>query len=149
MLKTESRAIGNSVFHVRQLGTRVGRATLTRLLKTLGPAMGAFLEGRDLAKIEGEPSGSAMAKVLAELSGSLSDEDLDYFCRTFGEATLVETEAGRQVPLTLETQELLFAGKYDELFKWLLFCLEVNYSSFLAGFGPGNSLAPSQTAKAT
>lgn len=136
MLKTEIRTIGSNTYHVRQLGAKQGRQVLTRLIKTLGPVLGALLEGLDPKTVSVlDLKGEALARALTELAGRLGETDLDYLCGVFGETTQVEFPDGRVKPLTLEEQNLHFAGAYQDMFRWLSFALEVNFAGFFGALG--------------
>lgn len=133
MLEIRSKAIGNHTYRVRQLGAGEGRKALIRLVKILGPVFAPLLEGS--GKVGAgwsflETKASDVGRAFEVLAERLSDQDLDYFCATFGVCTELEWPDGRAKPLTLQEQELHFAGDYLAMFKWLAFCLEVNYSGF-------------------
>ena len=110
MIEVKSKEIGSHTYHVRQLGAKQGRAALTKLLNLAGNAFG------------GNP---------AAFFTSLSEQDLEYFCRVFGENTEVELALDRRIPLFLQQQEDHFAGQFGEMLEWLVFCVEINFSSFL------------------
>lgn len=160
MLKSQSRVIGNHTYRVRQLGASEGRKMLVRLVKALGPVLAALLratKGQKLppAKVEESteatppeateeappevPKGwSIMDTKLEDLAGALevfctrlSEADVDYLVSTLGPCTEVILPDGRVQALTLDVQEMHFAGSYGEMFKWLGFALETNYSDFL------------------
>jgi len=133
-LETKSRVIGRYEYKVTQLGFKKGNATWVRLLKVLGPALGKLLEtGANLKSM----NVAALSGPLAELAMTLTEEDLNYFCEVFGEATVVEVSADKKPILVPKVQETHFAGQYGEMLKWLAFCVEVNYSDFMGAFaGP-------------
>ena len=131
---------------------------LVRLVRVLGPVVGALMEGA-ASKMTSGPKGSktkpvaamdksarlgaileadpaTVSKVLTELGSRLTEEDLEYFASVFGATTQVEREPGKLLPLTLQDQEIHFAGRFGEMFRWLGFCLEVNYSDFFGNSGP-------------
>jgi hypothetical protein len=132
-VEIKSKVIGSHTYHVRQLGSKEARSLLVRLTSVLGPVLGAAI-----------PQGASMADImklqvqfgsgLAELANKLKEEDLEYACRVLGAATEVDLGGGKQVPLTLERQELHFCGgRLSEMFRWLQFALEVQYSDFFTG----------------
>lgn len=140
MLETREKTIGNHTYYVRQLGATKGRQALVRLVKTLGPVLGAALGGMSLEQMSKskEPinvmdmDADTIAPLLESLATHINESDLEWFCDTFGECTQVKTPEGGQVPLNKEKQELHFAGRYGEMFRWLGFCLEVNFKDFLS-----------------
>lgn len=123
MLRSETKEIEGSVYHVRVLGATEGRKMLVRLMRVLGPALGEFLVNR-----KGETlSDSDVLPAIAILGQRLTEEDLEYVVAKFAEATEIEKE-GRRVILS-KIQELHFAGNYVAMFKWIWFCLQTNFSA--------------------
>lgn len=138
-MEIRSKVIGSHTYYVRQLGSSEARKLLVRLTTTLGPVLGAAIpQGvsfKDLMAIEVD-----LGKGLGELASRLREDDLEYVCRVLGAATEVDLGGGKQVPLTLEKQELHFCGgRLSELFKWLQFALEVQFSDFFAGLASAPS----------
>lgn len=173
MLQTETRPIGDTTYHVRQLGATKGRAMLVRLTRVLGPVLATLMEGNaarpkasrlppreapasteasepapavptmaDRAVRLGrilEADSTTVSKALTELASRLTVDDLEYVVREFGQTTQVAVDLGEKgtglVPLNTERQELHFAGRYGQMFRWIGFCLEVNYRDFFKGSG--------------
>jgi len=132
MIEKKTKSIGGKNYEVYELGAKKGRQVLTRLLRHLGPAVGAM----------GDTKGDAEAKTLAglgKLVESLTEADVDYFCDTFAAVTSVEMEG--RMPLLSDVFDLHFKADYLNMFKWLAFCLQVNFGSFLAGLGGPEGLA--------
>lgn len=129
MLKSFSKTIGNNNYSVTALGASEGRKMLVRLVKVLGPSA---LDLIVMAKT-GTLAGAHVNNIFAGIAERLSVEDLDYAVATFGASSQVTRPDGTTVPLTLQTQELHFAANYAEMFQWLGFCLEANYSRPLVG----------------
>jgi tail assembly chaperone len=127
VLKTEERTIGETRYRISQLGFGRGRATLVRLGHVLGPVVAELVGAAG-----GLDGGAAAAAAVKELAARMTDADLEYFCETFAAATEVQVADGKWVPLR-GVMEVQFAGRYDEMFRWLAACAEVNYSSFFAG----------------
>lgn len=140
MLKTASKTIGNHTYTVRQLGASEGRKMLVRLVKILGPVLATLLSSApDKSKAPpklgwslGSTKVEDLGKALEVLATRAQEADLEYLCSTLGMATTVGLGGGKEIPLTLEAQELHFAGAYGDMFKWLAFALEHNYSDFFA-----------------
>ena len=123
MLRSESKEIEGSVYHVRVLGATEGRKLLVRLMRVLGPALGEFLVNR-----KGEAlADSDVLPAIAILGQRLTEEDLEYVVAKFAETTEVEKE-GKKIVLS-KIQELHFAGNYLAMFKWLWFCLQTNFTA--------------------
>jgi hypothetical protein len=114
--KTEEREIGGLKYRVAQLGGIKAREVQLRLIQCLGPSVGALV-GNDFA-------GAFVALK------SLGVADLAYFCDTFGEVSFVFTEDGK-MPRIDKVFDDHFRGRTGDMWKWLLFCLELNYADFL------------------
>ena len=122
MLHTEEKQIGDHTFKISQLGSREGRRILVRLIKLLGPALGEIVESR--GNIE-----QAIGAGLSDLARNITNDDLTDLCQTFGNSTEVIIE-GKPVRLSIDFQEIFFAGRYGAMMKWLKACLEVNFADF-------------------
>lgn len=125
MIEVQEKEIRGRTYRVAQLGSTLGRRTLTRLVQAIGPSLAELIksegEGIDLASTAG---------AIATFSRDLKDADLEYLCSTFAKVTEVQGEdADAWLPLDKHL-DLHFAGKYGAMFEWLWFCLEVNYSDF-------------------
>lgn len=136
MRDPEQRTIDGIAFEVTPLGYKKARQVFVRLTKTIGPALAMGAEGADVD----------MAAVLGVLTDRVSDADLEYFGEVFGSTTKYSTDGERWPFLRAADQETLFAGQLMLFFRWLAFCLEVNFSDFLdflksaeVGGGPGAS----------
>lgn len=114
-LLTESRVIGAHSYEVTQMGALQGRKVLTRLLKIVGPAYAMV-------------SSKGVEAALSEVVTALSEEDTEYFCSAFEPLTSVSI--GDKKPRLSGIADIHFAGDYMSLIKWLVFCFEVNFSSF-------------------
>jgi hypothetical protein len=124
MLETRSKSIDGFEYRVTQLGAKQGRVVFTRLAKVLGQAM------------------ADKDNPIAALASSLDPGDVDYLCDTFAPVTTVNIQ-GKE-PRLSDIFDMHFAGKYGPLLKWLGFCMEVNFGSFLDEMGiniAGQSLA--------
>lgn len=143
MLKTEQRTVGSTAFKVTQLGASAGMQLMVRLTKVLGPVLGELAKGGDSNGATNlmDVRGDALAGALQQLATHLTYEDLEYVCETLGAMTEIEMEGGKWVRLNRAMREIHFAGNYGELFRWLAFALEVNYSSFFGESGVGAALA--------
>lgn len=137
MRKTEKKQIGRHTYHVTQLGARDGARTLARLAKLLGPAFAAMSDGRE-------------AEALSSLTERIGPDDLDTMIDVFAPCTRVDL-AGK-MPLLSDIFDAHFIGLYDEMLGWLVFAVQVNFSSIFGGLpraeatdtqGPPQSESPS------
>ena len=124
MITPKTRLIGKNTYTVTPLSAIPGRRVFVRLAKVLGPAVakGASVKGDD---------SQATIEAFAGLMGALSEDDIDFFCDTFAASTTVRLN-GKEPDLA-GIFDLHFAGNYLEMFRWLAFCVEVNFGDFFAG----------------
>jgi hypothetical protein len=134
MFQTKDRIIGDNTYRVTQLPTGEGRRILVKLVKVIGPAISVMVEelgdGKDAPTIL-DSEMSSVGEAIRLFLDRVEQTDLDDLVTTFGRFTVVLI-GDKVLPLSLEMQELHFSGKYLEMFKWLAFCLEWNYSDFFA-----------------
>lgn len=134
-LETKDKQIGRYTYEVTQLGFKEGRAFLARVFKILGPVVSELVKGGAKVSDVLNKDGRGAAGAIFEISQQLSEADLTYACGVMGKKSCVVLEDGKKPQLSDEFMELHFAGHYDEMFKWLLFAVEVNYGSFFGGKG--------------
>lgn len=128
MREVKTTEIGGRTFAVTQLGAKDGFATFVKLTKMVGPAMGKLSGGLP-----------ALADA-AQLLASNLDEVIGWgIVELFARHTTITIESGAAVPLNGALD--VFAGKFEDLFAWLEFCLDANYASFLSGLASRKSLA--------
>ena len=133
MKNTETRTIDGVQFRVTQLGFSASRKALLRLSKSIGPALAEVLEAAESTK------DVALAPALGRLVESVNEEDLDFFSQVFGESTSYSEDGERWPLLRKENQEILFTGRMLTFFKWLGFCIEVNYADFFDAYRKGGA----------
>jgi hypothetical protein len=130
MLETTTRTIGEDTYRVTPLQAIQGRKVLVKLLKALGPAAEA------VADAQSGNVGALLAKLTANLEESLVDE----LCEIFAGRTEFQ-HGSKWIGLGEAGQfDLHFIKKYGQMAKWLAFCVEINYGSFLGELlksGPG------------
>lgn len=112
MLETRSKIINSNEYKVTQLPATKGSMVFVRLIRAFGPT---------LAALSGE--GFNLAAALE----TLKENDIEALCKEFRKYSYVND---KYLDLN-EVFDFHFAGKYLEMFQWLLFCLEVNYADFL------------------
>lgn len=123
-LAPKTQTIGAYTYTVFPLTAIPGRRAFVRLAKALGPALGVAATVK-----EGDETG--MVNAFARLMGALSEDDVDYFCDLFAQSTTVRM--GKDEPKLFDIFDIHFAGRYMEMFRWLAFCVGVNYGDFFAG----------------
>jgi hypothetical protein len=144
MLQTKEKTIGEHRYQVTQLSAPEGRRLLVRLYKVLGPSLGAITKGLDgvdgkAVKLE-ELRLEFVGEALRELAMHLNEDDLEHLCEVMGKQTMVHLGGDKWVPLQ-DVSALHFAGRYDEMFKWIAFALETNYAGFFKGTATLGGLA--------
>lgn len=132
MLKSEDRVIGEHTYRVTQLPVSKGRRLLAQLFKVLGPSIGEL--AKDARPVADPSLGSLGRGTLADAVRAFADrlepELLDVLSEQMAAQTqLVLNGGARVIPFAPEL-EFHFAGRYDEMFQWIGFALEVNFGSF-------------------
>ncbi len=124
MRSNKTKRIGTNGYEVTQLGAVEGRRVFARLTQLMGGMVGTIAGG-----------GKAdLAKGFESFAAAISPDVMDYFCDTFTKVTQVHRPDGK----TLFLKDIFddhFADNYSEMVEWLVFCLEVNFASFLGGAG--------------
>lgn len=124
-MREESKQFGEWQIRVRQFGAREGMRVLTRIFNSVGPAIGKAVSAKD-----DKDTDSSVGEIFNELSAAMDPDTVDYFigvCAKHSQATQGE----KLQNMTDGVMTLCFAGNYMLLFKWLAFCFELNYGSFL------------------
>lgn len=98
VFESKESKLGDNTYMVTPLGAVTGRKLLLRVMKAMG--------GKSLTAI--------------------AEEDFDFLCDTLATTTLVKRSDGKTFPLK-DIFDSHFSTNYDEMTKWLLFALEVNY----------------------
>lgn len=119
MREAVTKTIGESTYSIIPLGGRASARALTRLLRVWGSGV---------AGGNGSPS-----QAFGAMLRNLTEEDTDYFIDLF--APLTTVRMGDKTPTLASVFEVHFVQKADEMVKWLLACLELNWSSFFEDMG--------------
>ena len=163
--RTQSKTIGDFTYEVTPLPFGVGRKALMRLVKIMSPVLAGAFSGQGNAMSAAAATGASAkaasaaasaasaAGAFGALPDAMTDADLEFFAKTFGDTTRFSSESNpKKLVLTSDNQELHFAGRYLEFAQWLIFCIEVNYKGFFTGMGSlnggggiGDLFSPSQT----
>lgn len=143
-LDTKTRTLGEHTYSVRELGSLEARTLLVSLTKTLGPVLGALLEESQGAAspVPMDASGLAalsktalsrkgLSRALVEFSQRLTVAEQENLIRIMASVSSLEYPDGRVLQLNKERIELHFkGGNLLAMYKWLGFCLEVQYADF-------------------
>lgn len=106
-------------FRIYDLPLKQSRPVLFRVTKALGPAFAAMAD-----------PGAGLQKSAELLFEHLTEADLEYVSRVFGEACeLLEGAQARR--LRPDVQDRLFAGKIMFYLQWLEQCFEHHFADFL------------------
>jgi hypothetical protein len=126
MIPIETKEIDGTVFQVQGLDLRTERAVLVRLTKTLGPAI-----------VELMRMGSSGTSLNAsQIFSGLDESEVDFLIETFRKVTQVRMELANGEGKFLPCVDSVFKNGAASQFKWLWFCLEHQFASFL-GSGSG------------
>lgn len=127
--KNQEKEIDGFTYVVTPLPFGVGRQALMRLIRVVSPVFSAALGG-----------GKVEAAIFNALPLALSDDDVVYFAKVFGDASRYK-DGEKLVPLVSQNQELHFAARYKAFLQWLIFCVEVNYKDFFVSSMSGSGVA--------
>ncbi len=137
MLESKDKQIGSNTFRVTPLGAKQSLPLLLDLAKIVGPALGIVIDAAgagsksfsDLAntKITGDVFGRAAEMLFSRMDNGKVQELINKLM----ERTQIDREGSGNFMQLGPVYDLTFTGKLSELFGWLRFALEVNYSDFL------------------
>jgi hypothetical protein len=130
--RNQEREIGGAVWAVTQFPAGEGLGLLTRLLKLLGPALGALAKGGGTA--EDGAGGREEALTGLIVSGLLQQLDEKETVALVKRLLADTRKDGVEILPIFDTE---FMGDYANLFRVLGFVLEVNYGGFFSGIGRG------------
>lgn len=128
MREVQEKKIGDNTYRVRPMGAREGRRVLARLAQVLGGGLAGIVSAANGGGKD------AVFQGLESIAKNFTEEQIDYFCETFTPFTSVRKPDGKE-PQLKDCFDDLFACNYWEMSQWLMFCLEVNFGSFLGGNG--------------
>ena len=142
MREPQELRFGGYVYTVRPLGAEKSMATFERLIKLVAPGSRGIADAVTVAKtlealtLVGLPA--ALSSVLEELKVGTTLE----LAKVFGPSSNVRVEdftegPGPRVDAVLDDH---FAGKLSHLYRWLCFCVEVNYGDFFDSAGPAQGV---------
>lgn len=127
MIKSEEKIIDGVNYTVTQFPARRGIKIQTKLAKLLGPTFAALNTGK----------GSILDQDVGNLSGAVNALvgrlDEDYVVNFVLELLMCTRREGKEI--TEGLFDTVYAGNYKELYKAILFVLEVNYGSFMKELG--------------
>lgn len=120
-----------------------GRRALMRLVRVMSPILSAtFRDGEQLDKLR------MISRALEVLPQSLSDDDVTFFAKEFGDCSSY-LDGSKWVPLLPAKQEQHFAARYLAFLRWLSASIKLNFGNFFSGVMSGsvglNLVAPGTT----
>jgi len=142
MLETKERTIDGYDFKYYPLMATPARELLDKLIRMFGPSIAAAVEGLEGADVGVDMKvtdilGSAMGSIggsLREIAGAVQPAFHHKLVEDLGKQTEWRNEEGNFVPLKKDMREVLFATNLLTEFKWIAFCLEVQFSDFFGLF---------------
>lgn len=139
MLEAQEKEIDGIKFKYQPLMAEKAREMFDKLAGRFGPAIAAAVEKledakgldleKDLSNSLGLLTGSA-GGLLREVCANLDPKFHKELVHTLGEQTHIMGEKGF-IPFAHEQREIMFGTKLLTEFKWLGFCLSVQYADFL------------------
>lgn len=145
--KSETRQIGPNTYRATQLKVRKANRVLERLLKTLGPTLGALGDHLGTGKtgtaaaIVGDLERGAISAAAEKLARALTGDELNWLVDElipsieYQTPELAASMPGKFVELNGDLWDDIWAGDLLGQFKALGWILELNYGSFFAGAG--------------
>lgn len=124
----EDRQIGDRTFRVLQLPALKARALFARLVQFLGPAVAGAVSSGNMSALLNMDVGA----LVGTLSEKFTEEELSYFGKVLGGCTQLVGDNGNTAVLDEKLQDVVFAGNILQMFKWMGFALEVQFSDFLS-----------------
>jgi hypothetical protein len=136
MISSKEKTILGQKYLCTQFTARRALKIKTKLFKLLGPSVSSFLgsaKGKDF--LNSEINSDLLSKSVLLLIEKL---DEDYVIDLILEILSSTRRNGREIDTALFDME--YAGNFNELFKAIVFVLEVNFGDFLRGLLTGKSL---------
>src|SRR5260221_238600 len=124
--RAQQRELDGFTYEVTPVLMGVGRPALIRFMKLAQPVLDELI-----AAAKGDTI-VALKSALRVFVERVTDEDCDYFSKTFGPSSKflipMDQTGGeeRWVVLVKAQQDMHFAGRYMQYIDWLTFCMEVN-----------------------
>lgn len=144
MRAPERKTIGNDTYEVKPLPAGQGIRMLARLGKILGP-------GVDTAVKQGTAGDAFGLDIRGVISGfgtvaaALDPVEFEAILREFAATTTLIVEGSGKPTVLLQVFDLHFAGRFEVVFEWIAFALEVNFGPLLDALG---AIAPARAADA-
>lgn len=126
-LGVDERQIGEHTYRVTQLTTLKARALFARLVQFLGPGVATAISSGNVSSILNMDIGA----LVGSLADKFTDNELAYFCTQLGSCSEIVVD-GKTQTLTNAIIDVHFAGHLLDMFKWMAFALEVQFSDFLS-----------------
>lgn len=123
-LEVKTERIGDYTYRVTQLGARESGRVFFRLCNIFAP----IFDGLDI-KGSKDLEAAALGGISRALK-TIKAEDFEFLVTAFGKSTEVETSP-EVWPRIDKVYEEHFAGRFGDQFRWVAFCINVNYASFL------------------
>lgn len=143
MLEPQEKEIDGSVYLYQPLMATPARELLDQLIRKFGPALAAAIEGLENADLNLDQDTVNIGEILGtvtdslgggvrELTAALQPAFHHKLVDQLGKQTQIKNvETSEQfVPFSKDIREVLFATNLLAEFKWIAFCLEVQYSDF-------------------
>lgn len=140
--EAQSKEISGDTYKVYMLPPRQANKILIRIVKTVGPSLGVFIEELDDDALKGglgglmdntKIDGAFIGKVAKELCERLDENEIERMMDTFAKVSEVN-----DVNL-LKVFDGHFHGKIGELYAWFAFALQANFQDFGRAWGTDSS----------
>jgi len=113
---------------VQPLGAKKGRRLLVKLSRIIAPALGAMVGSGAVVDL----GAARLERMATLLSSHMHEDDVDdLLAQMLPQTHLKKNAESDFVQATEAIFDIVFVNRYMDQFKFLAFCLEVNYSDFL------------------
>lgn len=135
----ETTLIDGHRYKMTMLGATAGYQLFCRLFRMFGPSFGAIMDAVGSGKVEDtDLSSQVVVDAIRTLSDQIKESDLDYLIDRLRSQTHVGI-GGNDKTVSLDSVfEAHFAGDILGLGKWIVWGLQVQYSTFANAFATLN-----------
>jgi len=138
MIEEQFKTIDGVEFSYMPLMATPARKLLIELMNRLGPVLGGAVGGAgdnvqltmESDLMDGQALTGALSKGITQLATAIDPDFYEKLVEQLGKQSKIKTAEGGYITLDKSTRDLRFAVQLALEFRWVLFCLEAQYSDF-------------------